>query len=404
MSTTNCPYCNATVPKAGVPCPRCGELVPLRAAEAGDRGVVGLPDANERARQASPTAASFRHSWANWQIGLAVLGFMVFMAAVGLGYALKTVEFRRSHDKPEEERAPVSVVHPADLAGVGYLPDDVQVIAGVRVSAARSSGPVRTALSALGISMDDAGHVVGVPADDVDHLIVAASLKALPPRLNVVLRARRPINAESVRTALHAGRGIEHNGKTLYQVKLRPKGPDGLLWFADDLTIVVGLVKEHFDGLPPARNPSIDRFPEPLRPVLRDRVDGRSLAWAAVHVDPDDPTQNLLLDFLPRPGGREDPGPRNAAGGGERPAWEGLQDLAGSLWAEGADVRLAVQVHGRGRLANDHVGDAVERSLGAIGVVLSERAADGGWLRLSAKEDAKSLAKWLDRTKSEKAP
>jgi hypothetical protein len=138
--------------------------------------------------------------------------------------------------------------------------------------------------------------------------------------------------------------------------------------------------------------------------VLRDRVDGRSLAWAAVHVDPDDPTQNLVLDFLPRPGGRDDPGPRNAAGGGERPAWEGLQDLAASLWAEGADVRLIVQVHGRGRPANEHVGDAVERSLGAMGVVLNERAADGSWLRLSSKEDAKALAKWLDRTKPDKRP
>jgi hypothetical protein len=406
MSTITCPYCNATIPQAGVACPRCGELVPMKTAEPRGRGVQGLPNRaqdSERFGHPSETAAPFRHSWANWQIGLAVLGFMVFMAAVGLGYALKTVEFRRSHDKPEEERSPASIVHPADLPGIGYLPDDVQVIAGVRVAAARASEPVQATLSALGIAMDDAGRVVGVPADDVDHIIVAASLKALPPRLTVVLRARRPINAESVRTALQAGRGIEHNGKTLYQVKLRPKGPDGLLWFADELTIVGGLVKDHFDALPPARNPSIDRFPEPLRPVLRDRVDGRSLAWAAVHVDPDDPTQKLLLDVLPRPGGGDDPGARNAVGG-ERPAWEGLQDLAASLWAEGADVRLLVQVHGRGRLANEHIGDAVERSLSAIGVVLNERAADGGWLRLSAKEHAKALAKWLDRAKSGKVP
>src|SRR5262249_57549067 len=113
--------------------------------------------------------------------------------------------------------------------------EEGRVMGGVRVSGGRSSEPARTALAALGMSMDDAGRVLGVPADDVDHLIVAASLKTLPPRVTVVLRARRPINADAVRTSLHAGRGVEHNGKTLYEVKFRPKGPDGLVWFADEL-------------------------------------------------------------------------------------------------------------------------------------------------------------------------
>src|SRR5439155_19770360 len=101
-----------------------------------------LPNAardNERPGQASPAASP--SGWTNRQIGLAVLGLMAFMAAVALGYALKTVEFRRSHDKPEDERAPASVVHPADLGGIRFLPDDVQVVAGVRVSAVRTSEP-----------------------------------------------------------------------------------------------------------------------------------------------------------------------------------------------------------------------------------------------------------------------
>ena len=306
-----------------MPCPRCGELVPPMASDPGGRGGPRLPygeEDRERRGQISPTAAPRVSGWTNRQIGLAVLGFMAFMAAVGLGYALKTVEFRRSHDKPEEERLPASVVHPADLPGVGYLPDDVQLIAGVRVSAARSSEAARTALTALGVAMDDAGRVLGVPADDVDHLIVAASLKALPPRVTVVARTRRPINMDAVRTALQAGRGSDHNGKTLYDVKLRPKGPDGLLWFANDRTIVGGLVKENFDRLPEPPNPYIGRFPGPLPAILRDRVDAPALAWAVVHVEPDDPTQNVLVGLLP-------------LAADDQAAWAGLQDLAVSLWA-----------------------------------------------------------------------
>src|SRR5262245_26363573 len=383
MSLMSCPFCNAPVTRAGVPCPRCGELVPVKgeAASAGATASV----APAEAPPVPPTG------WSNRQIGLAVLGLMFFAAAVGLGYALKTVEWRRSHDKPEEERAPVSIVHPADLHGVGLLPDDVQAIAGVRVSAARASEPARTVLAALSVSMEDGGRVLGVPADDVDHLIVAASLKALPPQVTVVLRARRPVDAESVRTALHAGRSSEHNGKTLYEVKLRPKGPDGLVWIADDRTIVGGLVREHFDRLPPGRNPSIDRFAAPLRVLLRDRIEANALAWAAVHVEPDDPTQDLVVGLLP-------------IAAEQQAALKGLRNLAISLWGEGSDLRLAAHVRGRDAAANDKIGDAVERWLDSIGVILNERSSDRGWVRMTAKEDAKAVSKWLNRAKSEKGP
>src|SRR5437660_6311103 len=116
---TTCPFCNAAVTVAGVlpasrrvPCPRCGELVPVK----GDGPSAGAPV--ESASTQPPASPS---GWTNRQIGLAVLAFMAFMAAVALGYALKTVEWRRSHDKPEEERTPAgpTVVAPADLAGVG---------------------------------------------------------------------------------------------------------------------------------------------------------------------------------------------------------------------------------------------------------------------------------------------
>src|SRR5262245_35385379 len=108
MSTTTCPFCNATVTRAGVPCPRCGELVPVK----GEAAIAGATAYGAPAEPPIPPTG-----WTNRQIGLSVLGLMAFMAAVGLGYALKTVEWRRSHDKPEEERAPVSIVHPADLHG-----------------------------------------------------------------------------------------------------------------------------------------------------------------------------------------------------------------------------------------------------------------------------------------------
>ncbi len=68
-----------------------------------------------------------------------------------------------------------------------------------------------------------------------------------------------------------------------------------------------------------------------------------------------------------------------------------LSEREGVLWRRmsRADRRHAAAVARR-----------VERSLGQIGVVLTERSGDGGWLRLTAKEDAKALAKWLNRRRA----
>src|SRR5439155_8427705 len=158
-----------------------------------------------------------------------------------------------------------------------------------------------------------------------------------------------------------------------------------------DRTIVCRLVREHFDKLPDPPNPFARRFPSPLPALLQDRLNASALAWAAVHVEPDDPTQNLLVGFLPIPAE-------------EQAALVGLQDLAMSLWVDGPDILLAAHVRGRDAAATDRLGDAVERSLGRAGVVLNERAGEGGWLRLTAKEDAKALAKWLNRGRPANGP
>src|SRR5207302_4949720 len=122
------------------------------------------------------------------------------------------------------------------------------------------------------------------------------------------------------------------------------------------------------------------RFPAPLRESLRDRLAPEALAWAVVHLEADDATQNLLLDFLPLPAE-------------ERDAWGKLQDLAVGVRADGATAVVEVQLRGRDAAATDQLGDTIERSLGATGVVLSERAKSGDWLRLAAKLDAEALGK-----------
>ena len=165
---------------------------------------------------------------------------------------------------------------------------------------------------------------------------------------------------------------------------MRPaNGPQGLVWFADDRTVVGGLVKEHFDKLPPQRNPSYGRFPAPLPELLRDRLNPAALIWAVLHIEPDDATAAALIGLLPLPAD-------------ERAACADLRDLTVSLRADGPRVTLAVQARGRDSAAADRFGDVVEKSLGAAGVLI-ERKKDGDWLRLAADLDAEALGKWSGR-------
>src|SRR5439155_3268432 len=147
--TVTCPYCNAPVPVADavplggrVSCPRCEETVTVR-----DAG-TSTPDAASVEPPAGPLRAS------NRAIAGLMVAVMVGMAAFGLSFALRTQAFRRANDvKGVQEPGPAAEtrpVPPAEWPGLGYLPDDVQAVAGVRVAAALESAAGRTLLGALG--------------------------------------------------------------------------------------------------------------------------------------------------------------------------------------------------------------------------------------------------------------
>jgi len=159
MPTIACPYCNAPVPvpepqPAGrVSCPRCGEDVPVRPALVNsDTGSQLIPTTSTESLPPSVARPS------NRTVARVILGVMALMAAITLAYALHTTAFRRSKDIAKNEPEPVTVtssVPPAEWATLGYLPDDVQAIAGLRLSAALETEGGRTILAPLGLSADD---------------------------------------------------------------------------------------------------------------------------------------------------------------------------------------------------------------------------------------------------------
>src|ERR1700683_2384956 len=94
MNFISCPFCNATFPSeqlqptgGKVLCPRCGDPLPAHLV----KDVSTQPVAVAEPEPAPP-------GWSNRKLGLAILGVMLGMAAVGLVMALLTVEWRRKND------------------------------------------------------------------------------------------------------------------------------------------------------------------------------------------------------------------------------------------------------------------------------------------------------------------
>src|SRR5436309_1659876 len=70
-------------------------------------------------------------------------------------------------------------VPPAEWPGLGYLPDDVQAVAGVRVAAALESAAGRALLGPLGLTPDavNRSRPLSLAANEVDHLLFGASVR-----------------------------------------------------------------------------------------------------------------------------------------------------------------------------------------------------------------------------------
>src|SRR5262245_4234005 len=118
-SPLTCPYCNTRIagPAAGVrpTCPRCGEPLPTAPAATpatGDRRA-------EQASTSTPTGLS------NRTLAGIILGVMLAMFLIGLGYALWTASVRdQRHPQPSTELE-ITSPNPPELPGLGYLPRDV---------------------------------------------------------------------------------------------------------------------------------------------------------------------------------------------------------------------------------------------------------------------------------------
>lgn len=308
--TLTCPFCNAHLPESGeaLDCPRCGERL---AASTGT--AIAAPAAGPTV----PPADEAPVRWGRW---LAVLSVLAILAALGAWIWQRSSGGRL----PSEAGGPDNPA-PAQLAALGFLPDDTNVMVGIHVRALLDHPRGWETLAAFGINVEadkdkpSLERLIGLAPAEVDHAVLGLQLEGGAARMILVLNAREPFSEEQIAKRLGAGRPSEVNGRKLYPVPVqlpRIGAQPGSLWCATDRTLVIALKSEDLAAVPATPNPDIDRFRGPLPALLRDKLPAGTVAWVAAHADQWSRTALPALLFI-LPIDTE-----------TRRAWEGLRSLA----------------------------------------------------------------------------
>lgn len=357
---TTCLYCNAELLDGTTICPRCGEGSPATANQ--PTAVAETPD--------DPRPA-------NRRLGLLVLAVMTLMASIGLAFALHTTASRRANDNRNQDHTlpPGPIMSdPAEFAGLGYIPSDVHVLAGIDLPRLRQS-PAGEALASR-VPVGNAAMI-----SNVDHVLVGANIRAFPPKWTAVLHAPTDLDGVRLRGQLKSPTGQERGKWNISQSSLlRGFGLQCWIAEADPRTLIVAQLPSDFDAIPvtPLRGPQ--RF-QHIGALLADRLPRNSAAWLVAQVEPNKNAIPAMLALTAMPAG-------------DRTAWQNLQAVVLSIRPLGGDLDASLDIRGSDAAATQALAEIIERNLGSAGVVVA-RKADGDWQRLTIRLNADAIARLL---------
>src|SRR5262249_5367679 len=118
-------------------------------------------------RQQGPTAIGWRR-----------FVLPTILAATGAVLVATLLQPRRNPERPAEDFLPVRSVPAAELSGLGYLPDDVNIVAGLHVAEVLQNPDGRALWSGLlhlgpvDLGPERLGSLVQLKPEEIDHVVV----------------------------------------------------------------------------------------------------------------------------------------------------------------------------------------------------------------------------------------
>ena len=288
MTPTACPYCNALAGSelrdGRLVCKRCGEAWP------------GGP-----APVATATGSALDRPLRTRTPALVVLAVLALAGAVLVVWR----PWERSESGPGSDAIVGRIYRPADVPGLGWLPDQMDAVIAVQVVAlAESLGPdaaadPEKALAALGLPdavtrAIESMSVVGL--GEVSDLVLGIRFNHIPPQMVLVLRTRTPFNPDELDRRTKS-REQERDGRALHATKGGALG-DVYWWAADDRTLVVTMLAKDFDDVPKQPRPRLDHLKPQLRDLMDTQVSKEACAWLVGHSETWDATVRAYA-FLP---------------------------------------------------------------------------------------------------------
>jgi hypothetical protein len=314
-----CPYCNASLViqpnwSAGqrIVCPRCGDAFPLLFGDS----ITDRPRPTQNSETAitahAPTASSpsrtteveLPRRWQNRLIAGIVLGVMLVMAGGGLAFMLMTQQQRRAYDTSRPPRRPgkqpgvletevvpqIANIAPDKLAGLGYLPSEVNFLFAARIPELLAT-PIGTQVlrdpikvGDLQLRLEILPRWLGFHLEDLDHFIFAAHITdAVLPPFYILFRTAQPYDAEELRQRLNCTRVSNSGKKKLYVFRTARQDIQMNAWFADERTVVLSLFADQLEALPTQPVEDLQHLPQELRTVLKERREPVAPIWIAGH-------------------------------------------------------------------------------------------------------------------------
>jgi len=206
------------------------------------------------------------------RLTIVLAGLTAMVVTIGL----LRVHIRVSSDPNAAEESFVQPiarsVRPAELSGLGYLPEDTNVIAAVNIGMLMETPEGREFL------MGNRGQLwnwqrlqewTGISLSEIDHVIVGLRVdNSLLPRLLVIIETNRAFEMARVKAAVRAGKLPDPNA----------------CLFPSDHVLILGLTRKDLERVSLKRSEGI-HLPPSFQEALQQRIPRGAEVWAVGHAD-----------------------------------------------------------------------------------------------------------------------